>query len=94
MDGPEGAGPRVDVFCLDDGTWVWSYRSNDVELTSNRTFENRAGALASARRAYPHLPEALIRLEHVPHPSDRPRPMELIVGVVLIVLAWRHRRRL
>jgi hypothetical protein len=95
VNGPERAQPRLDVYCIEDGSWLWSYRTGDTELISNHTFANRSDALASARRAYPDLPSAQIHVGSAPRaPADRehPGPLAFVLGLTAIVLAWRNRR--
>lgn len=92
MDDPDSRA-RIEVFCTDEGDWLWSYRSGEAELISNHTFADPAEALASARRAYPHLPEDSIHVgAPPPRPAERRKPGSLLVGLGLIALAWRNRR--
>lgn len=83
----------IEIFRTDGGEWLWSYRLEETELISNHTFGDPADALASARRAYPRLPEKSIRVAEPPQrPAERKWPGSFLVGLGLIALAWRNRR--
>ena len=91
----DGSRHTIDVLRDEDGRWVWRYRSGEVELLSNRTFIERDEALASARRAFPDVPNYQIHADEPLAGKSRAglRPRDVAVGVVLILLALRNRRR-
>ena len=91
-DGPPA---RIDVLHDEDERWVWTYRSGDVELTSNRSFAEQHEALASARRAFHGVPRSHIHLQEpqVERSKVRLRLQEVAVGLAVILLALRNRRR-
>jgi hypothetical protein len=91
----DGGRQRIDVQQDEDGRWVWSYRSDEVELHSNRSFAERDEAVASARRAFPDVPASGIHVEKPRAERSRAglRPIDVTVGLAMILLALRNRRR-
>lgn len=86
-----GAEAHIEVRRTDDGRWVWSYRSSDTSLLSNRSYPDRGAALGAARLAFPDIPSDRIRVTEVDAPG--PRLAHRMVGLLLILVAWRNRRR-
>lgn len=43
----------VELRRLADGRWTWTYRDEDVELSSNDEYDSAADAEAAASSAYP-----------------------------------------
>ena len=71
---------------------MWRYTDGGLTLKANKTFDSADGALASARRAYPVLPDESIH-EQEATPSRRSfRVRDLLVGMLVLVIARRNRR--
>jgi hypothetical protein len=81
----------VELFEAAEGRWRWRYRTDDLALESNESYESADEARHAARVAYPGV-SISSREDAAPEESERSSAIGWLALLLVIVVLLRSRR--
>jgi hypothetical protein len=81
----------VELFEGAEGRWRWRYRTDDLALESNETYESADEARQAARIAYPGVTISSREAE-APEDSERSNAIGWLALLLVIVVLLRSRK--